>query len=210
MYKLYYSPGACSLAVHTVLNEIGADFQLENANDPETKTKSKKFLQINPRGAVPVLEIDGFIVREGAAILTYLIDTHKNSLLPASGLERAHALEWLAFANSTLHPVYGRIFTMLKLLGSKASENPLYQPTINQIQKYWDEIENQLQKTDYLCGENCTAADILVTVIASWSQHFGNPITFGSKTKAFLTRVISRPAFKKALETEQVIYKANA
>ncbi len=209
MYKLYYSPGACSLAVHVTLNEIGAQFQLENVAVPAGQAKTPEFLKINPRGAVPVLKIDDFILREGAAILTYLIDTNKSSLLPSSGLERAHALEWLAFANSTLHPAYSRCFFMHRVLGDKAATDPLYKPAIAQIQNYWNEVETQLSKTDYLCGNNCTIADILVTVIANWSFFFKEPITYGPKTKAFFTRIISRPAFAKALATEGVTYRAN-
>lgn len=209
MYKLYYSPGACSLAVHTLLNEIGVPFEIENVAAPAGQPKSGQFLKINPRGAVPVLKIDDFILREGAAILTHLIDTHQSPLLPASGLQRARALEWLAFANSTLHPAYSKCFFMHKILGGKAQENPLYKPTINEIQKYWDEIEEHLNKNEYLCGGNITIADILVTVIANWSFAFKEPITFGAKTKAFFTRIISRPSFAKALETEGVKYRAN-
>ena len=209
MYKLYYSAGACSMAVHAVLNEIGAQFKLENANNPETKTRSSEFLKINPRSAVPVLEINGFILREGIAILTYLLDNHPNSLLPKSGLERAQVMEWLAFANSTLHPAYSRCFFMHKILGEKAVENPLYKPAIAAIQKYWDEIEERLQNQDYICGRNCTVADILITVIANWSGFFKEPITFGKKTKAYFTKVSARPAFAQALKTEGVEYKAN-
>ncbi len=209
MYKLYYSPGVCSLAVHTVLNEIGVDFQLENVAVAPGQPRSPEFLKVNPRGAVPVLKIDDFILREGAAILTHLIDTHKSPLLPESGLNRAHALEWLAFANSTLHPAYSRCFFLHRVLGDKAQENEMYKPTIAAIQKYWDEIETQLNKTEYLSGNNCTVADILVTVIANWSFFFKEPITFGPATKAFFSRIISRPAFAKALATEGVTYQAN-
>ncbi len=209
MYKLYYSPGACSLAAHVALIEIDARFQLENVAVPAGQPKSSEFLKVNPRGSVPVLKIDDFILREGAAILTYLLDTNQSPLLPKSGLERAHVLEWLSFANSTLHPAYSRCFFMNRILGDNAPQNELYKPSIFQIQKYWDEIEAQLNKTDYLCGNDCTIADILVTVIANWSFFFKEPITFGVKTKAFFTRVISRPSFVKALEVEGVKYRAN-
>ncbi len=209
MYKLYYSPGACSLAVHVALNEINAEFELKNVAAPAGQPKSAEFLKINPRGAVPALQIGDFILREGAAILTYLLDTHKSSLLPQSGLERAKALEWLAFANSTLHPAYSRGFFMLRILGNKVSENELFKPSMDNIQKYWNEIEEQLGKGEYLCGNSCSIADILVTVIANWTPYFSYPIAFGVKTKAFFTRVISRPSFQKALATEGVTYKVN-
>lgn len=208
MYKLYYSAGSCSLAVHVVLNEIGAKFELENVTAINGK-RPEKFLEVNPRGSVPVLKIDDFILREGAAILTYLLDNNENNLLPKSGLERASALEWLAFANSTLHPAYSRLFFQHRIFGENAAQNPLYKPSIEQVQKYWDEIEQRLNKMNYLCGEKITIADILVTVIANWSFYFKEPINFGAKTKEFFTKIISRDSFKKALEVEGVAYKAN-
>lgn len=210
MYKLYYSPGACSMAIHIALNEVEANFELKNVAAPSGQPKSPEFLKINPRGAVPVLEIDGFIIREGAAILIYLLDNHNSALLPQSGLERASALEWLCFANSTLHPAYSRLFFMMKNLGHHMRENELYQPAVKQVQKYWDEIEEHLGKNKYVCGDKLTIADILITVIANWSGFFGTDIVFGNQTKAYFTNVISRPSYQKALENEKITYKANA
>ena len=208
MYKLYYSPGACSMAIHVALNEINAKFELENVAMVGGE-KSAKLLEVNPRGAVPVLKIDDFILREGAAILIYLLDENKSELLPQSGLERAKALEWLAFANSTLHPAYSRLFFQRRVLGDKASENPLYKPSFEQVQKYWNEIEEQLNKAQFVCGDKITIADILLTIIANWSFYFKEPINFGVKTKEFFSKIIVRPSFQKALEVENVIYKAN-
>ena len=209
MYKLYYSPGACSLAVHVVLNEIGAAYELVNVSVPAGQPKLPELLKVNPRGAVPVLTFDDFILREGAAILTYLLDNHKNDLIAKTGVGRAKALEWLSFANSTLHPAYSRCFFQHRVLGDAAKENPLYKPSIEQIQKYWNELETLLQSQDYVCGSQCTVADILLTVIANWSPMMKEPIIFGPKSKAFFTRVISRPSYQKAMQTENVTYKVN-
>lgn len=209
MYKLYYSPGSCSMAIHVALNEIGAKFELINVSVPAGQPKPKILLDVNPRGMVPVLDIDGFILREGAAILTYLLDSNKNDLLPKSGLERARALEWLSFANASLHPAYGRIFMMMKLFGSDASKNDLYKPAIAQIQKYWNEIEDHLGKSEYLAGNQITIADILVTVIANWSGYFEAKINFGEKTKAYFSKIITLPSYKKAIEVEGIKYSAN-
>jgi glutathione S-transferase len=208
MYKLYYSKGACSLAIHVVLNEIGSKFELINAKNSDG-SKSTEILKVNPRGAVPVLEIDGFILKEGVAILTYLLDNNANSLLPKEGLKRAKALEWLCFANATLHPAYSRLFFARAVLGEKASQNDLYAPSIKAIQNYWNEIEKHLTSNQYLCGDDFTVADILVTVIANWSGNFKGPINFGEKTKDYFSRVIARPAFAKALTAEDVVYQVN-
>jgi glutathione S-transferase len=209
MYKLYYSPGACSMAVHVALIEVGAKFQLKNVSVPAGQPKPADFLKVNPRGAVPVLEIDGFILREGAAILTYILETEKSELLPQSGTAHAAALEWLSFANSTMHPAYSKLFFMMRNLGAKMRENELYKPSIAQVQKYWDEIEERLGSNEYIAGKQITIADILLTVIANWSKNFGTDISFGAKTKAYFSKIISRPSYKKALETEGVSYFAN-
>lgn len=204
-------PGSCSMAVHIALNEVGADFQLVNVRISDGQNRQEKdraeFLEANPRGSVPVLQINDFILREGAAILIYLLDSHKNSLLPQSGLDRARALEWLAFANSSLHPAYGRVFFLSRQLGAQSKDSPIYTAAIANIQKYWDEIEQHLAHNDYLCGQSCTIADILTTVIANWSPMLQQPINFGPKTKEFFAKIIARPAYKKALATEGVTYK---
>ncbi len=210
MYTLYYLPGSCSLAVHVALKEVGAEYKLENISVPAGQPRSPEFLKINPRGSAPVLKIGDFVLREGAAILTYLLDEHKSSLLPQSGLERAKVLEWLAFANSTLHPAYGRCFFAHKVLGDSVAENALYAPFIKSIQNYWDEIEQELQTKDYLCGDKCSIADILVAVIANWSPAMKMPINFGPKTKEFFKRVTARPSYQEAMKIEGVTYKVAA
>ena len=135
MYTLYYLPGTCSLAVHIALIEVGAAFTLVNVSASEGQQRPPAFLAINPRGNVPVLEHGGSTQREGAAILMTLLDAHQSPLLPVSGEARAATLEWLAFANASLHPAYARCFFQHKVLGVAAAENPLYAPAIAAIQK---------------------------------------------------------------------------
>ena len=124
MYTLYYMSGACSLAIHVVLNELGQQLKLENVRVPEGQPRNPEFLKINPRGQVPVLvEEDGNPIREGGAIIAYLLDKHHSPMMPKSGKARAKALEWLMFANATLHPAYGRVFfTMRNVSDQKAKE----------------------------------------------------------------------------------------
>lgn len=207
MYKLYYLPGACSLAVHVVLNEIGASYTLENVSVPAGQPRPESFLKIHPRGSVPVLQKGDFVLREGAAILTWLLDEHEHPLLPRKGEARAKVLEWLSFCNATLHPAYARIFFQHRHLGDKAVENPLYTPSVLSIQTLWDEVEQTLTKQDYLAGDECSVADILLTVIANWTPNLRQPVTIGPKTKALFARVISRPTYQQAMADEEVTYK---
>jgi glutathione S-transferase len=209
MYTLYYSPGACSMAIHVALLECNQPVTLEKVNLQEKRTP--EFLAVSPRGQVPVLVEDGFVVREGAAILIHILETNKSPLLPASGKERTTALQWLMYANATLHPAYARCFFLMKN-GDGEAKDKLMGTAIAMINKNWEEIETQLAKTPWLAGSSITMADILVTVIANWSANFPDPSVFkiGPKTKELFRTVIARPAYKKALETEQVQYKMAA
>lgn len=207
MYKLYYAPGTCSMAIHVLLNEIGAPVQLEKVNLQEARTP--EFLAVNPRGQVPVLVDDGQPIREGAAIILHLCEKHKSPLLPASGKERTTALEWLMFCNASLHPAYGRFFFTNRNAPEPAKDQ-LLTTAIAGINKLWQEVEQRLEKSPYLCGEQVTAADILLTVIANWGGMMPKKPEIGPKAKALFKKIIERPAYKKALETEQVEYKAAA
>jgi len=210
MYQLYYSPGACSMAPHVLLNELGVQFEAINANTPGTKNRSQEFLKLNPRGQVPVLVDDGEIIREGAAILIYLMDKHQSQMLPKSGIERARALEWLCFGNATVHPAYGKAFFIMKNATDPAAKDQLLKAATQQIDKYWAEVDERLAKMPYICGKNLTMADILLTVFANWNGMIPTPITLGSNVKRLIKEISNRPAYKKALTTEQVEYKAAA
>jgi glutathione S-transferase len=200
--------GACSMAVHVILNELGQEVKLENVRDPSGgMARPPEFLKINPRGNVPTLVDDGHVIREGGAIITYLLDKHNSPMLPKSGKERATALEWLMFCNSTLHPAYGRVF-FAKSLPADVQEKVI-PAFIQNINKHWKDVESRLTQSEYLCGKECSAADILLTVIANWSGNFAG-IEIGPKAKALFKKVIARPAYKKALEVEKVEYKAAA
>jgi glutathione S-transferase len=209
MYKLYYSPGACSMAVHAVLNEIGADYEAINVNKPGTKTRTPEFLAINSRGSVPTLLIDGKVMKEGGAILTYLCDTHKSKLLPASGWERAQALQWLMFCNSTLHPAYSRMFWVPRVMPEGQPREDLAKVVNENIQQLWNEVGAHLEKqgTPFLAGKEITVGDILLSVIANWNAQ---AFKFGPKTKAIFKSVSSLPFYQKALKAENIEYKAAA
>lgn len=210
MYTLYYSPGACSMAVHVLLNELNVPYTLEKST-LENGEKNPEFLKVSPRGAVPAITIDGEPMLEGGAILLYLADKHQSPLMPQEGLERARALQMLMFANATLHPAYARMFGLKKSgLAGEVVDNIMDQ-TFEQINKLWAEVDAMLAKQPYVCGQECTVADILLTVIGNWALSFASDkIKLGSNTKAMFARVIKRPSYQKALASEHVEYKAAA
>lgn len=204
-YTLYYKPGACSMAVHVILNELNVPFEAIEQAD----LKAPEFLKLNPRGQIPLLVVDGEPVKEGAAMITYLLDTHANDLLPKSGLPRAKALEWLMWCNASLHPAYSKLFGLKKpsadVLDAKAKEE-LQTLFLTQVQELWNEADARLANTKYLAGDKVSAADILMAVIANWNM----PVTLGTNVKRVLKDVIARPAYQKAIAAEKIEYKAAA
>ncbi len=206
-YELYSMSGSCSMAVHAIMNELGLDAKITMMERGEAGIKSPEYLKKNPRGNVPFLMKDGKGMIEGAAIITYLCDEAKSPLIPQGGWERAQALQWLMFANSTLHPAYGRTFWIGANVPAEAQEASL-KAARSQIQGLWDFVESHLEKNGpYLCGKDVTAADFLITTIANWNpQNY----KFGPKTSALLKSVSARPSYQKALATEAVEYKAAA
>lgn len=206
-YELYTKAGSCSMAIHAVMNELGLNPKIHVMEQGPAGLKSPEYLKLNPRGNVPFLIEDGKGLIEGGAILTYLCDKH-GALLPKLGWERAKALQWLAFANATLHPAYSRTFWISSNVPQAAQEETLKNARA-QIQALWDYIETELGKsgTVYLAGDEPTAGDFLMTTIANW-----NPAAykFGPKTKAIFQNISARPSYQKALKTEAIEYKAAA
>lgn len=210
MYTLFYSPGACSMAVHVVLNELGVPFKLEASPRDAAGQRSEALRKVNPRGVVPVLVDGDIVVREGGAILSYLLDKHESPMLPRSGKERAAALEWLMFANATMHPAYSRAFFLKKNVTDKVVSDQLLGLVREQITNYWKEVDDKLASQPYVAGKDITAADILLTVIANWQSMMPFEVPLGANVKKLLKSVSSRPSYQKALTTEQVEYKAAA
>ena len=207
MYTLYYSPGACSMSVHITLLECGADYEPVRVRIAENEHKAPEFLKINPRGQVGALMTPDGLMAENAAMIIYLNDLHGHKVIPESGYERAKALQWLLFANSTLHPAYGKVgFARKNELGEAAMA-----AARAGVQAQWDEVEAHLERsgTPFLAGDQATAGDIYCAIAANWSpvEHMPN---FGPKTLNMLKSVVARPAYQKAIAIEEIEYKAVA
>ncbi len=148
--KLYFAPGACSLAPHIILREVGATFDLDQVDNRTKKTKSgADFWQINPKGYVPVLELDnGERLTENPAILQYIGDQFPASgVVPLCGtFDRYRVQEWLNFVTSEIHKPYSSLFK---------PDTPEEYKTIakENLAKRYDYVDQHLAKHQYLYGE---------------------------------------------------------
>lgn len=206
--KLYYSSGACSFAIHAVLNECGADYEAQKIEISAGDNKTPEFLKINSRGQIPVLVDGDKTLREGGAIMIYLTEKFNSPLLPQSGPDRQSALEWLMFCNSTLHPAYSACFFINRQTIDADAKTTLLAAAAARVQTLWDDVEVQLNKTAYIAGANITVADFMLCTMANWLS--ATTPKFGPKTTVLIKNVTARPSYQSALADEGVTYKAAA
>ena len=196
MYKLYYMPGACSLAIHALLNELKQDVQIID------RSKAQDFERLESRGMVPVLVDNGQVIREGAAIILYLLEKHKNQMLPEGGLEKTRFIEWLMFANATLHPAYGRLFFIGKTLPDVPAKEQALNAASNIISSLWESVDKQLQQSTFVCGSRLTVVDMMLAVYASWGEYFPVDIIISDRARDVIAAARAHPAYVKAVNDE--------
>ncbi|MFT6908456.1 MAG: glutathione S-transferase [Oleiphilaceae bacterium] len=197
MYTLYNLTGSCTLATQVVLNELNQDVTLIDKN------KVGDYSSINPVGSVPVLVADEKTLREGAAIILYLLNKHENTLLPSSGVAREQGIQDIMFANATMHPAYGRLFFIAQSISNEEVKQSAFEAAAAAITSLWQVVEKQLTEKAFLGGDEPSAADILLTVYSRWGAHFPVDIPMGPNTKLMLDAVLSMPSFKNALAAEE-------
>jgi len=197
--KLYYSPGACSLAPHIVLNELGQSYDLEKVDLRAKKTESgADFTAVNAKGQVPTLDLGkGVILTEVSTILQYLADKAKDSgLIPAFGtMERYRAMETLNFVASDLHKGIGGLFNpAMPEDGKKA--------IIARVERSLAWLNTQLAAKPYLLGDKYSVADAYAFTVLGWTRHVGIDLSPHAHIVAYLDRVGARPAVQAALKKE--------
>lgn len=202
--KLYYKPGACSLASHVILTELDVPFETEAVDTEAGRTATgQDFAQINPKGYVPVLTLDGGQhLTEGAAILQHLADSNPASnLAPSAGsIERARLNEWLVFTSSELHKAFSPFFRAIK------PEGAALDAAMTTLTQKLDLLEAQLQgKDSYLTGETFTIADAYLFVVVNWANFIGVPLDQWPAIKAYAGRVAARPSVQTALRAEGLV-----
>lgn len=197
--KLYYKAGACSLAPHIVLKEAGLPYELE-AVDLKTKKTSDggDYFAINPRGAVPALEVKpGTVITQNAAILQYIGD-HSDvaAFKPAYGtMERARLQEALGFC-SDLHSAFSGLFAPDLSDEAKAG-------VIANINRRMGQLEAMLSDSKaYWLGDDFTQADAYASVVIGWGVGLKVDLSAYPKALKLRERVLARPNAQKALKEE--------
>ncbi len=198
--KLYSSPGACSLADHIVLRWTGAPFELKLVSRDERK--SPGFLALNPAGAVPVFEHDGWVLTQNAAILQYLADSFPQAGLLGDGTPRARAEvnRWLSFLNADVHPAFHPYFGSTAYLGEEGAAQTK-QAAGTKLRSHFERLDGQLDGRQWLTGSR-SIADPYLYVELRWARQLGLDLSGLAHLDAFRQRMDADPGVRAALAAE--------
>ena len=190
--KLYYAPGACSLADHIALSEAGTAYELEKVNLKTGKTETGgDYREINPKGYVPALQFDsGDLLTENIAILAWIAGQVAGDT-PARDMSTYRLLEALAFISTEIHKSFKPFFTP----GAEEAQKTAAGETITKRLTYLA----QRMDGDYLLGD-FGVADAYLFVMLMWAQK--NGVTIPAPLPAFFERMKARPAVQRALTEE--------
>lgn len=199
--KLYYAPGACSLAPHIVLREIGLAHARVKVDTKAGRYDGGDYLQINGKGYVPVIELeDGQRLTETAVILEYLADRDPGASLapPVGSMERHRLREWLVFIATELHKGFAPLF-------KADSTDDEKERTRTRLATRLDWLAEQMKGRRFVMGKTFSVADAYLFTILGWGQWTGVDLGRWPVLQEYCTRTLARPAVTAALQAEGLL-----
>lgn len=200
--KLYYFPGACSLADHIALEWAGIEHVAVRMS--RETIKSEEYLAINPSGTVPLLVDGDFTLTENAAILGYIAEQRPEATLLGDGTPRGRAevTRWLAYLNSDVHGAFKPIFSPHRFLPDEAMAEPLAEQARLQVAIHLQRLEAQLEGKDWLVGQR-SVADPYLFVVLRWAAGKGISLHGFKNLTRFLKRMYADPGVRAAMANEE-------
>lgn len=208
--KLYYSPGACSLASHIALQETGGAFEAVRVNFAENQQRSPDYLKMNPKGRVPVLTDDDFVITENPAILYYISQKFPDAdLWPRDLKARAACLEWCAFLSSGVHVTYAHIRRAERYATGEDAIANVQAKGRTTTREIWEMVEAKLAAGSgpWAVGDSYSIADPYLLVFWHWGR---GPVLGYDMAKDFpawtahAQRMFARPAVQRAFAVEGI------
>lgn len=223
-YRLYYAPGACSLASHIALEEIQraglADYATTRLLLPAGDQKKPEFLAVNPRGHVPVLSyrLNGKegLLSENLAILRFLMQQHPQArLLPAASELEARGWEWLSWLATDVHSyAFMQVFYPMRYAESLAAQAEVEASGRAQLTRYWADLESRLPEQGFALGpgladhggeDHFSVVDALLIVFYRWAKRYGfAPQRHYPRWAALSARTLARPSVQAVFEEERI------
>lgn len=206
--KLYYSPGACSLAPHILLEESGLPYTAQKIIFDQGDGDTEEFKKLSPFGYIPILELsDGRVLSEGVAIQLYIADqVPALNLVPRAGsFERAKLHGWMTLISSEIHKGFTPLFGPQAYSTTPAGAEEVKTACRDSLGKKLTILNSLLGNTKYIMGEQFTPADSYLFVIFGWAEYVGLKKETWPNLCAHAKTMMERPAVIRAMKSEGLL-----
>lgn len=200
--RLYYAPGACSLAPHIVAREAGLSIQLVKVDLAARRTEGGgDYLAVNPKGQVPALKLpDGLVLTEAAVLIQYLADRAPYAgLIPAAGsIDRYLVQQWVNFVATELHKGFGPLW-------KKETPEDMRRIVKETLATKFAFLDRELAERPFLAGDSFTVADAYAFTVLGWAGFMSIDLARWPSLSAYFERIAARPAVSEAMIAEGLI-----
>ena len=202
--KLYYAPGACSIGIHVLLEEIGKPYEAVRLDIRAGDTQKPPFTDVNPKGKVPVLQRDdGMVITEYPVVAHYLAKTNPQAgLMPKTEDAELIAAQAMDYCVATIHMQgFSRLFRPANFTPNEADHEAVKARGRELVEKGYAIVNNQLDGKEWIAGDY-SMADSALFYVEFWGKRMG--IQLPPKLAAHFERMLARPATRRALEQEGI------
>jgi glutathione S-transferase len=202
MLTLYYSPGACSMAAHVVLEESGEQYELRRVDLAGGEQRTEAYLKLHPQGRVPALGLgDGETLTENTAILPYL--GKRFGLWPADPVTEAKALSLVGFFAASVHPAHAHLGRPERYAADSAAFPTIRETGRKTFHGYLKQIDGMLAGREWF-SDRYSALDPYGLVFYTWGVRRELPMEEFPNYTAFKDRMLQRPAVARVMENEKI------
>ena len=203
--KLYYAPGACSLASHIALEESGIPYETQRLDLAAGDQRKPDYLRLNPRGRVPTLVVDGHVLTENVGIMTYVAGGYPQAnLWPKDTWHQAQAVSTMAWLSNTVHTTFGHILRAARYADDPAAQEAIKAKARTSYEDYLREIDTLLNGKKWCFDKHFTVVDGYLLVFYRWGNRQKMPVRSLPHYSALIDRVMARPAVKKVMADEGI------
>jgi glutathione S-transferase len=202
MLTLYYSPGACSMAAHIVLEESGEKYAPQRVDLAKGEQKTEAYLKIHPLGRVPALRLDsGEPLTENTAILPYL--GKRFGLWPTDAAAEAKALSLVGFFAANVHPAHAHVGRPERYTADASAYPGIKDMGLKTFHGYLKQTDAMLDGREWF-GDRYSVLDAYAFVFYTWGVRRELPMGELKNYTAFKDRMMQRPAVQRVTEDEKV------
>ncbi len=195
--RLYWRPGAASMAPHAALAEIGVEYELVRI-ERDAAQSDAGYRALNPLGVVPTLVDGDFVLTESAAILLYLADRYPQARLAPE--DRAQFYRWLVFMTNALQTAFLRMFYPERYGGG----DDVRRVAAAEADGYFELIERGVDGHEWLVGEHRTAADLFLFMLTRWGRRLESPAWDRPAIRGHFLRTLALPGVGRMVEEQQL------